>query len=86
MKVDFLIFALYKNHLLAYKVDASPALDVFHLRLQLNSDHLRESFPDQITLTKKDGVWQFQNDFEKELGQLIDESVQKNRHTQRARR
>jgi hypothetical protein len=86
MKVEFLIFALYKNHLLAYKVDASPALDSFYLRLQLNSAHLKESFPDQFTLVKKEGVWQLRNDFEKELSLLIDESVAKKMHLPKARR
>ena len=80
MKVEFLLFALHKNHLLAYKVEASPALDVFHLRLQLNSAHLKNAFPDQFTLLKKDDVWQLQNDFETELSLLIDEAVNTNKH------
>jgi hypothetical protein len=86
MKVEFLIFALHKNHLLAYKVEASPALDVFHLRLQLNSAHLKSSFPEQFTLIKKEGKWELQNELEREVSLLIDESLSKDTYTQKTRR
>ena len=70
--VEFLIFALYNNHLVAYKVETTTAFTVFHLKLQLKSTHLRTTFPDQLVLTKQNDNWQECTDFEKELTKLID--------------
>ena len=74
--IDFLVFALYQNHLVAYKVETTTALQEFNLKMQLNSMHLKNFFPDQLTLHKrKGGRWQIASDLEKELARLIDEWI-----------
>ena len=70
--VEFLVFALYNNHLVAYKVETTTAFTVFNLKLQSKSTHLKSTFPDQLVLTKQHNGWQPCSDFEKELTKLID--------------
>ena len=79
--IDFLVFALYQNHLVAYKVETTTALQEFNLKLQSNSTHLKDFFPDQLTLYKSEGGrWQIASDFEKELTKLIDEWIARHRY------
>lgn len=75
---QFLIFVFYQNHLLAYHVETTSDLETFYLQLQLNSPHLKSFFPDHITLTRKNGVWQHTGEFEKELCRQIDDWILKN--------
>lgn len=79
--IDFLVFALYQNHLVAYRVETTTILNEFTLKLQSNSTHLKGFFPDQLVLVKdQGGRWQIASGLEKELSRLIDEWIARHRY------